>query len=334
MWCQQKQSIRDRRTDSRTTAKVIPMLPFASLAPQKSHVFFIELLNFVVHIYWCKYKYWISFWMQIGLIIPSQQRWRGYSNAAVRGWLGEWVRWWVGESVTLYLVDMIVTTVFAQSLSNFPCKLWMMRGGTLLIWGHRVKGQGQLWHSVYKTLWTWYRLQVLPNHFQTYRLQVLPNHFQTYRLHVLPNHFQTYRLQVLPNHFQTYRLQFFPNHFQTYRLQFLPNHFQTYRLQFFPKSLSNLQTTGFAQSLSNLQTAVFAQSLSNLQTAVFAQSLSNLQTAHSVSHSQICDPTRRKSCRTHSFVSKKHFVYLSEHLFCSIHQLKCLHHVQRIILTL
>ena len=23
------------------------------------------------------------------LIIPSQQRWRGYSNAAVRGWLGE-----------------------------------------------------------------------------------------------------------------------------------------------------------------------------------------------------------------------------------------------------
>ena len=24
------------------------------------------------------------------------------------------------------------------------------------------KGQGQLWHSVYKTLWTWYRLQFLP----------------------------------------------------------------------------------------------------------------------------------------------------------------------------
>ena len=35
----------------------------------------------------------------IELIIPSQQRWRGYSNAAVRGWLGEWVREWVGSCV-------------------------------------------------------------------------------------------------------------------------------------------------------------------------------------------------------------------------------------------
>ena len=38
----------------------------------------------------------------------------------------------------------IATTVFAQSLSNFTCKLWMMRGGTLFILGHGVKGQGQL----------------------------------------------------------------------------------------------------------------------------------------------------------------------------------------------
>ena len=61
---------------------------------------------------------------------------------------------WVRVSVTLYLVDTIATTVFAQSLTNFTCKLWMIRGGTLLILGHGVKGQGQLWHSVYKTLWT------------------------------------------------------------------------------------------------------------------------------------------------------------------------------------
>ena len=74
---------------------------------------------------------------------------------------------WVDGSVTLYLVDTIATTVFAQSLSNFTCKLWMMRGGTLLILGHGVKGQGQLWHSVYKTLWTQYRLQFLHNQFQT-----------------------------------------------------------------------------------------------------------------------------------------------------------------------
>ena len=72
--------------------------------------------------------------------------------------MSEWVRACVGGcvcvSITLYLVDTIATTVFVQSLSNFICKLWMVRGGTLLILGHGVKGQGQLWHSVYKTLWT------------------------------------------------------------------------------------------------------------------------------------------------------------------------------------
>ena len=34
------------------------------------------------------------------LIIPSQQRWRGYSNAAVRLWLGEWVGAWVRPCVS------------------------------------------------------------------------------------------------------------------------------------------------------------------------------------------------------------------------------------------
>ena len=42
------------------------------------------------------------------------------------------------------LVDMMATTVFAQSLSNFTVQLWMMRGGALLIVGHGVKGQDQL----------------------------------------------------------------------------------------------------------------------------------------------------------------------------------------------
>ena len=50
--------------------------------------------------------------------------------------MSECVRGWVGESVTLYLVDTIQTTAFDQSLSNFTCKLWMMRGGTLLILGY------------------------------------------------------------------------------------------------------------------------------------------------------------------------------------------------------
>ena len=70
----------------------------------------------------------------------------------------EWVRACVSGSLTLYLVDTIATTVFAQSLSNFTCTFAMMREGTLLILGHGVKGHGQLWqgqllHSVYKTLW-------------------------------------------------------------------------------------------------------------------------------------------------------------------------------------
>ena len=70
-------------------------------------------------------------------------------------------------SVALYLVGTIASTVFARLLSNFTCKLGMMREGTLMILGHRVKGQGQLWHSENKTLWAEYRLQFLPDHFQT-----------------------------------------------------------------------------------------------------------------------------------------------------------------------
>ena len=66
--------------------------------------------------------------------------------------MSEWVRGRVGGSVTLCLVDTIATTIFDQSLSNFTCKLWMMRGGTISILGHGIKDQSQLWHSVYKTL--------------------------------------------------------------------------------------------------------------------------------------------------------------------------------------
>ena len=53
----------------------------------------------------------------------------------------------MGGCVCLYMVVTIATTIFAQSLSN-TCKLWMIRGGTLLILGHGVKGQGQLYHCV------------------------------------------------------------------------------------------------------------------------------------------------------------------------------------------
>ena len=67
------------------------------------------------------------------------------------------------------IVHTIQTTVFAQSFSNFSCKLWMMRGGTLLIFSHGVTGSKVKvnFGTMYKTLWTGYRLQFLPNHFQT-----------------------------------------------------------------------------------------------------------------------------------------------------------------------
>ena len=64
-------------------------------------------------------------------------------------------------------MDTIQTTALVQSLSNFTCSLWMMRGEILLILGHRVKGQGQIWHSVYKALLANYRLQFISDHFQT-----------------------------------------------------------------------------------------------------------------------------------------------------------------------
>ena len=104
---------------------------------------------------------------RVGGALPTELEGDIVTRPFVGGWVSEWVSEWVCSSVTLYLVDTIATSVFAQSLSNFTCTFTMMRGGTLLIWGHGVKGQGQLWHSVYKTLWTRYRLQFLPNHFQT-----------------------------------------------------------------------------------------------------------------------------------------------------------------------
>ena len=56
----------------------------------------------------------------------------------------DWVSEWVRASVALCHVGTIQTTVFARSLSNFTRTLLMMTGGTLLILGRGVKGQGQL----------------------------------------------------------------------------------------------------------------------------------------------------------------------------------------------
>ena len=73
------------------------------------------------------------------LIIPSQQRWRGYSNAAVRVWLGEWVGECERVSVAL-LVNTIQTEPFQLGPSNLVHLLLTTRGRHLLIF--KVKGQG------------------------------------------------------------------------------------------------------------------------------------------------------------------------------------------------
>ena len=60
--------------------------------------------------------------------------------------LGHWVKgqgqlWHSVYKTLSRLVDTIQTTVLAESLSNFTCKLWMIRRGTPLILGHGVKGK-------------------------------------------------------------------------------------------------------------------------------------------------------------------------------------------------
>ena len=83
---------------------------------------------------------------------------------------------WVGVSVTLYSVDTIEMTVFAQSLSIFTCKLWVRKAERRnpIDFGHWVKGQGKMWHSVHKTC----KKNVCKKPGQD-SLQVQSNHFQT-----------------------------------------------------------------------------------------------------------------------------------------------------------
>ena len=81
----------------------------------------------------------------------------------VGGWASEWV---CPSPLALWAWYRLQFFPDHFQTSHLHC-WWMTRGGTLLILGHGVKGQGQLWHFVCKTLWARYRLQFLPNHFQT-----------------------------------------------------------------------------------------------------------------------------------------------------------------------
>ena len=113
-------------------------------------------------------------------------------------------------------MDTIQTTIFAQSLSNFTCKLWMMRGRTLLILGHGVKGQGQLWHSVYKILWTRYRLHFFAQSLSNFTCKLWMMRGGTLLIlgHVVKGQGQLWH-SVYKTLWAGYRLQFLPNHFQT-----------------------------------------------------------------------------------------------------------------------
>ena len=55
----------------------------------------------------------------------------------------------VRVSLTICLVDSIQIRGFVKLLSNFTKKLLIIRGGSLLVFRHKVNGQGQIWHSFY-----------------------------------------------------------------------------------------------------------------------------------------------------------------------------------------
>ena len=62
---------------------------------------------------------------------------------------------------TFHLEYPLVLSRFYFQTSHVSCGWWwLMRGGTLSILAHGIKGQSQRRHSVYKTLWTRYRLQI------------------------------------------------------------------------------------------------------------------------------------------------------------------------------
>ena len=144
--------------------------------------------------------------LQTSIFIPSQQRW----------WEEEPCWFWLMGSMSTStlalcvqdLVGRIQTTVCAQSLSNFTCKLWMMRGGTLLILGHGVKVKVNFNTLLYKTLWAQYRLQFCPITFKLHMQIDFGSQGQrsrsTLALCCIKTLWERYRLQFLPNHFQTW----------------------------------------------------------------------------------------------------------------------------------
>ena len=135
----------------------------------------------------------------------------------MRPFVGGWVSGCTSVSVrpSRFALWAQYKLVFSRPLSNFT--LLMTKGGTLLILGHRVKGQGLLWHSVYKTLWTRYRLQFLPNHFQTSHASFGWWEEELYWFLIVESKVKVNFSSVYKTLWARYKLQFLPNHFQTLR---------------------------------------------------------------------------------------------------------------------
>ena len=79
----------------------------------------------------------------------------------VCGWVSEWVR----ASVRLSRFALWAR-YYSFCLITFKLHMHIVDERRNPI-DFRLRGQGHIWHSVYKTLWAWYRLQFLPNHFET-----------------------------------------------------------------------------------------------------------------------------------------------------------------------
>ena len=132
-------------------------------------------MNFRKGLCWklCKYKEWISFFWDHGgmnhsakqivwellcgscdLFVPHSDSFP--MNSEKRHFFLDWF-WSRGQKsrsfLALYLKNLIGTmqiTVFIKSL-KLHIRLFMMREGVLLVFGHKVKGQGQLCYSTFKT---------------------------------------------------------------------------------------------------------------------------------------------------------------------------------------
>ena len=76
-------------------------------------------------------------------------------------WHFFWCRGFCHRTESDLFLFLLATSEMPNHISTSFCCWW----GWLIIWwflsilGHRIKGQGQVWHYVSKTVWAWFRKQ-------------------------------------------------------------------------------------------------------------------------------------------------------------------------------